>query len=249
MAQAMEALIPIASQLIRSFMPCKFTKKQQGCKNDFRDGYSACDFVLLHHNCFYVQKGMVLHGVFCLSCASLLCSAGVAPVSYIRPFQFTTQDGQAYTEENVKGKVFIAAYFFTTCKGICPRMNYNLKSVYDQLKDEPDFLLLSHTCDPETDSVQQLKKYTDSLGIDTRKWIFLTGRKDSLYNMARLSYTIDDPANNVKSVEDDFLHTQFWALVDRNGDVIRIYDGLEDREVQGLVKDVRKLLADGANFK
>jgi protein SCO1/2 len=128
-------------------------------------------------------------------------------------------------------------------------MNYNLKSVYDQLKDEPDFLLLSHTCDPETDSVQQLKKYTDSLGIDTRKWIFLTGRKDSLYNMARLSYTIDDPANNVKSVEDDFLHTQFWALVDRNGDVIRIYDGLEDREVQGLVKDVRKLLADGANFK
>ncbi|MEY3560662.1 MAG: hypothetical protein RIS12_1095, partial [Bacteroidota bacterium] len=136
-----------------------------------------------------------------------------------------------------------------TCKGICPRMNYNLKSVYDQLKDEPDFLLLSHTCDPETDSVQQLKKYTDSLGIDTRKWIFLTGRKDSLYNMARLSYTIDDPANNVKSIEDDFLHTQFWALVDRNGDVIRIYDGLEDREVQGLVKDVRKLLADGANFK
>jgi protein SCO1/2 len=128
-------------------------------------------------------------------------------------------------------------------------MNYNLKSVYDQLKDEPDFLLLSHTCDPETDSVRQLKKYTDSLGIDTRKWIFLTGRKDSLYNMARLSYTIDDPANNVKSVEDDFLHTQFWALVDRNGDVIRIYDGLEDREVQGLVKDVRKLLADGANFK
>jgi protein SCO1/2 len=128
-------------------------------------------------------------------------------------------------------------------------MNYNLKSVYDQLKDEPDFLLLSHTCDPETDSVQQLKKYTDSLGIDTRKWIFLTGRKDSLYSMARLSYTIDDPANNVKSVEDDFLHTQFWALVDRNGDVIRIYDGLEDREVQGLVKDVRKLLADGANFK
>ena len=170
-------------------------------------------------------------------------------MSYIRPFQFITQDGLAYTQENVKGKVFIATYFFTTCKGICPRMNYNLKSVYDQLKDEPDFLLLSHTCDPETDSVQQLKKYTDSLGIDTRKWIFLTGRKDSLYNMARLSYTIDDPANNVKSIEDDFLHTQFWALVDRNGDVIRIYDGLEDREVQGLVKDVRKLLADGTNFK
>ena len=128
-------------------------------------------------------------------------------------------------------------------------MNYNLKTVYDQLKDEPDFLLLSHTCDPETDSVQQLKKYTDSLGIDTRKWIFLTGSKDSLYNMARLSYTIDDPANNVKSIEDDFLHTQFWALVDRNGDVRKIYDGLDDREVKELVNEVRKLLKDDPNFK
>ena len=197
---------------------------------------------------FFVCLALAFYAVLAVTIPGFT-KRGVPPVSYIRPFQFITQDGLAYTQENVKGKVFIATYFFTTCKGICPRMNYNLKSVYDQLKYEPDFLLLSHTCDPETDSVQQLKKYTDSLGIDTRKWIFLTGRKDSLYNMARLSYTIDDPANNVKSIEDDFLHTQFWALVDRNGDVIRIYDGLEDREVQGLVKDVRKLLADGANFK
>jgi len=67
--------------------------------------------------------------------------------------------------------------------------------------------------------------------------------------MARLSYTIDDPANNVKSIEDDFLHTQFWALVDRNGDVRKIYDGLDDREVKELVNEVRKLLKDDPNFK
>lgn len=174
---------------------------------------------------------------------------GVAPISFIRPFQFTNQDGQLVTQEIVKGKVFVAAYFFTTCKGICPRMNNNLKTVYDALKAEPDFLLLSHTCDPETDSVAQLKKYVDSMGVDTRKWIFLTGRKDSLYNMARLSYTIDDPANNVQSIEDDFLHTQFWALIDRNGDVRKIYDGLDDREVKKLIADARKLLVNDANFK
>ena len=129
------------------------------------------------------------------------------------------------------------------------RMNNNLKTVYDALKAEPDFLLLSHTCDPETDSVAQIKKYVDSMGVDTRKWIFLTGRKDSLYNMARLSYTIDDPANNVQSIEDDFLHTQFWALIDRNGDVRKIYDGLDDREVKKLIADARKLLVNDANFK
>jgi protein SCO1/2 len=67
--------------------------------------------------------------------------------------------------------------------------------------------------------------------------------------MARLSYTIDDPANNVKSIDDDFLHTQFWALIDRNGDVRKIYDGLDDREVKKLIEDARKLLVNDANFK
>ena len=45
---------------------------------------------------------------------------GVAPVSFVRPFAFTTQDGKAFTEKEVRGKVYVAEYFFTTCKGICP---------------------------------------------------------------------------------------------------------------------------------
>ncbi|HNR17768.1 MAG TPA: SCO family protein [Chitinophagaceae bacterium] len=169
---------------------------------------------------------------------------GVAPVSFVRPFAFTTQDGKAFTEKEVKGKVYVAEYFFTTCKGICPKMNNNMRLVYDKLKEEKDFLILSHTCDPETDSVPQMKKYADSMAVDTKKWIFLTGRKDSLYNTARISYTIDDPANNLKNIEDDFLHTQFWALVDRNGDVKKIFDGLKQSEVKELIKDAEKLLQD-----
>jgi protein SCO1/2 len=92
--------------------------------------------------------------------------------------------------------------------------------------------------------VAQLNKYADSLGVDTQKWIFLTGRKDSLYYAARISYTIDDPANNLTSIEDDFLHTQFWALVDRNGDVKKIYDGLKESEVKQLISDTKKLLSE-----
>ena len=87
-----------------------------------------------------------------------------------------------------------------------------------------------------------MKKYADSLGVDTRKWIFLTGGKKELYDAARIGYTIDDPANNLKSIDDDFLHTQFWALVDRNGDVIKIYDGLKQSEVKQLIRDARKLV-------
>ena len=200
------------------------------------------------YTAFFIALALVFYAALVYTIPGFT-KRGVAPISFVRPFQFTNQDGELVTQEIVKGKVFVAAYFFTTCKGICPRMNNNLKTVYDALKAEPDFLLLSHTCDPETDSVAQLKKYVDSLGVDTRKWIFLTGRKDSLYNMARLSYTIDDPANNVQSIEDDFLHTQFWALIDRNGDVRKIYDGLDDREVKKLIEDARKLLVNDANFK
>lgn len=164
------------------------------------------------------------------------------PISYVRPFSFANQDGKPITEKDMAGKVYVAEFFFTTCKGICPKMNNNMKLVYEELKSENDFFILSHTCDPENDSVQQMKKYADSLGVDTRKWIFLTGGKKELYDAARIGYTIDDPANNLKSIDDDFLHTQFWALVDRNGDVIKIYDGLKQSEVKQLIRDARKLV-------
>lgn len=166
----------------------------------------------------------------------------VAPISTVKAFSFTNQDGQPVTDKDMLGKVFVAEYFFTNCKGICPKMNNNMRLVYDALKEEKDFVILSHTCDPENDSVAKIKWYADSMKVDTRKWIFVTGRKDSLYNMARGSYTIDDPANNLKSIEDDFLHTQFWALVDKAGDVRYIYDGLKESEVKQLIKRARKLI-------
>ena len=72
--------------------------------------------------------------------------------------------------------------------------------------------------------------------------MFLTGRKDSLYNMARVSYTIDDPVNNLQSIEDDFLHTQFLALVNREGKVKKVYDGLRESEVESMISEIRKML-------
>ncbi len=166
----------------------------------------------------------------------------VVPVSFVRPFSFTTQDGKPFTEKEVAGKVYVAEYFFTTCKTICPVMNTHMREVYNAFREEDGFLILSHTCDPETDSVPQMKKYADSMKVDTRRWVFLTGRKDSLYNTARVSYTIDDPNNNLKRIEDQFLHTQFWALVDRNGDVRKIYDGIKYSEVKKMISDAKKLL-------
>lgn len=164
-------------------------------------------------------------------------------LSYVQPFSFTNQDGAAVTDKNLLNKITVVEYFFTTCKGICPKLNTNMKQVYEIYKNESDFQILSHTCNPDTDSVSVLKHYSDSLQVNTEKWIFLTGRKDSLYQMARGSYLLDDPKNNVEKIEDQFIHTQYFALVDRQGKVRgKIYDGLKVLEVEQLKQDISKLL-------
>lgn len=164
-------------------------------------------------------------------------------LSYVQPFRFTNQEGETITDKNLLNKITVVEYFFTTCKGICPKLNTNMKQVYDIYKNEPDFQIISHTCNPDTDSVPVLKRYADSLQVNTKKWIFLTGRKDSLYQMARGSYLLDDPKNNVEKIEDQFIHTQFFALVDRQGKVRgKIYDGLKVLEVEQLKQDISKLL-------
>ena len=166
----------------------------------------------------------------------------VPPIGTVQPFRFTDQDGRTVTQKDIEGKVVAVNFFFTTCKSICPKMNNNLKPVYEKFKGEPSFLLLSHTSDPERDSAGRLRRYADSMGVDTRKWIFLTGRKDSLYSAARHSYKIDDPANFVQKIEDDFLHTQFIALIDRKGEVVKIYDGIKPSEVVEMEAEITKLL-------
>jgi protein SCO1/2 len=164
-------------------------------------------------------------------------------LNYVQPFSFTNQDGGQVTQQDVLGKVYVAEYFFTTCPSICPKMNTNMKKIYESYKDEPDFLILSHTCDPDNDSPARLKLYADSLKVDTKKWVFLTGRKDSLYNTARVSYLLDDPKNNAQNINEQFLHTQFFALIDRNGNVRKkIYDGLKKEELEELEKDIAVLL-------
>ncbi len=78
-------------------------------------------------------------------------------------FSFVNQEGKIISQKNVENKVYVAEYFFTTCKGICPKMNANMRRVFEEYKDEKDFLIVSHTCMPETDSVPVLKAYEQKM--------------------------------------------------------------------------------------
>lgn len=195
---------------------------------------------------FYSGFFLVLVFGFYLTLTALLpafTNKSYIVLNHVRPFEFTNQDGNTIKQEDVLGKVYVAEFFFSTCPGICPVMNNNLKTVYDTYKGQEDFVILSHTVDPDTDTPERLKYYADSMGVSTSQWWFLTGLKDSLYHSARVSYLLDDPENNNINIEEQFLHTQFFALVDKKGQVRRkIYDGLKKKEVKELIEDIKILL-------
>jgi protein SCO1/2 len=183
----------------------------------------------------------------------------------IPAFQFTDQNNQSFTKKKTDGKVYVAEYFFTTCKGICPIMNANMRRVYDAYKDEPDFLIASHTCQPEVDSVPLMKAYEQKMILGTlrqktngnyevvdpatitafsnKNWYFLNGPKSDLYQLARTGYMIDNgKPDSTQRIENQFIHSQFFSLVDRYGRVRGIYDGLIEDEVNKLIRDIAGLL-------
>ncbi|MFA6152083.1 MAG: SCO family protein [Chitinophagaceae bacterium] len=161
----------------------------------------------------------------------------------VRPFSFINQEGQVVTNKNTEGKVYVAEYFFATCQGICPKMNENLNKVYQQFKGNPDVLFLSHTVDPEEDSSAALKVYGLQFEADPKQWMFLTGDKKALYDQARYSYLINaEDTNTGTTIDKDFIHDNHFVLVDQNGRLRGVYDGLLPNEMGRLVGDINILL-------
>lgn len=155
-------------------------------------------------------------------------------------FRFINQEGKIITEQDVKGKIYVVDFFFTTCPTICPAMSDEMFRIGQAFADEPNVLLLSHTVDPDTDRPEQLKAYAQKFGLPPNKWLFLTGDKADLYRIARKGYLLE--ASIGSGGPTDFIHTQNFALIDYNRRIRGIYDGLDKNEIDMLIKDIRSLL-------
>ncbi len=161
----------------------------------------------------------------------------------VDPFSFTNQDGKTITNEDVKGKVYIVSFFYATCPNICPKMNENMTQVYKAIRGNKNVLILSHTVNPKRDTFQALKAYSLKYDADANQWMFLTGDKKKLYDMARYSYLISakDDTSGV-SIDQDFIHDQHFVLVDGNGQIRGLYDGLNQADITKLIADISRLL-------
>ena len=164
----------------------------------------------------------------------------------IADFSFTNQNGKTITQQEVENRVYVAEYFFTTCKSICPIMNRQMQRVHNAFNAEKDFRILSFTVDPDVDTVEQMKRYSISQGAVGDHWQFLTGAKEDLYSLARKSFFVLKPVEaenkHPGDVKNDFIHTNNFVLVDRKKRIRGYYDGTSATSVDSLIHDIGRLL-------
>jgi protein SCO1/2 len=153
-------------------------------------------------------------------------------------FSLLNQNGETITEKDYENKIYIADFFFTTCQGICPIMTKNMVHIQNELKNDSEILLLSHTVTPEIDSVAQLKRYALEKGIDDSKWNLVTGERKQIYDLARKSYLVveDDGLNDY-----GMIHTENFALIDKDRQIRGIYNGISQGGIDSLLLDLKTL--------
>jgi protein SCO1/2 len=165
----------------------------------------------------------------------------------IADFKFVDQDSAVITNATFQDKIYVADFFFTSCRTICPKMKTQMLRVYDSIENNPDVLLLSHTIDPEYDTVGLLHDYAERLGVKSSKWHFVTGNKDDIYKTAQTSYFAT--ALEDKSEPDGFIHSGAFLLIDKQRRIRGKYDGTIEEDVNRLLGDIKKLEKENAKEK
>ncbi len=158
----------------------------------------------------------------------------------IPEFALLDQDSNLISSEVTEGNIYVADFFFTSCPTICPKMKRNMFRLYQDLEGEDQVIFLSHSIDPKRDSVPKLKKYAESLEVSSRRWHFMTGEKDELYDLAK--------AYMVSAAEDPkapggYIHSGAFILIDQKGRIRGYYDGTLPEDTELLKNDIKKLLA------
>ena len=160
----------------------------------------------------------------------------------IADFSFTNQNGKIITRKDYEGNIYVADFFFTSCKSICPKMTTKLVDVQKAFIDNPKVKLLSFTVMPDIDNVPVLNEYATINGVIESKWNLVTGDKKAIYKMARMSYLAVKQGKPEEQY--DMVHTENFVLVDSKKRVRGFYDGTKKEEVQKLVDDITFLLVD-----
>lgn len=156
-------------------------------------------------------------------------------------FKSINQDGKFVTQENVKGKIYIVDFFFTSCPTICPAMREQLQRVYQKYENNADVIILSHTIDPEYDTLELLKTYALKAGSDGKKWMFLRDDRKATLELANKGYFAATKPQ-FYGTNQDHSHTGGLYLVDYSGQIRGVYYGTIKEQVDKMMDDIDFLL-------
>jgi protein SCO1/2 len=162
-------------------------------------------------------------------------------------FQLKDKNGEVYSYK--KGGITIVSFFFSRCGTICPITNKNLLRVAENFKSDSLVSILSLTVDPIFDTPEVLNKYANELGADYKRWMFLTGDKKYIYNLAIKGFKLpvsdaSDYDKNIVDIDQTFIHSDKLLLIDKFGHIRGIYEGTNKSEIERLVVEIKVLLKD-----
>ena len=158
----------------------------------------------------------------------------------IPAFNFTDQFGKAVNNKTVRGKIYVADFFFTRCGSICPKMTDNMSVVANTFMHNDTVMILSHSVTPDLDDVQALKAYAQHKNISNPNWHLLTGDRSEIYTIARRGYFADEAVGYNKD-SSQFLHTENFILIDKHGHIRGVYNGTIMFEVENLIRHIKIL--------
>jgi len=155
-------------------------------------------------------------------------------------FTFTAQDGKKVSNEDLKGKIWVANFIFTRCKGPCPVMTSRMAELNQALSGRAGqgVELVSFTVDPEYDTPEVLKEYSGKVGADPAKWKFLTGPKAQVEQTVMQGFL----QALARDQEGAPIHSTRFVLVDRDGWMRGFQDGNDPEVVQKLLMDIGDLM-------
>ena len=155
----------------------------------------------------------------------------------IPAFEFLNQNSQTFSSKDLKNKIHIANFIFTSCSDICPNMTSNMKLVEKAFFNDSLVNILSFSVTPWVDTPKKLLDYVNFYNIQSSNWYFLTGNKAKIYSLARKSYFAEEDFGFTKD-STHFLHTEHFVLVDQNKKIRGIYNGTLELEAKQLIKDI-----------
>ncbi|MFK5959291.1 MAG: SCO family protein [Lutibacter sp.] len=174
----------------------------------------------------------------------------LATINKVPSFEFINQDGKLISNSFYTNKVYVVEFFFTTCPTICPKMTESMVTIQNKFYAYQDFGIVSFSINPKHDTPEILKQYAKDHGATLKNWNFLTGEQDAIYELANNGFTLYAGENS--DAKGGFEHSGLFALIDKQGNIrsrldkfgnpIAFYDGLDPKGVEMIKEDIAILL-------